>query len=361
MDLSFSPEQRQLQASLRSYLKAGRDSAEPGSRWRDFADKLGILGVSIGDSGDGAVETMLIMEELGAALAPEPFVDAIVIAGFVLSHAGGREVELGRIAGGTSRHAFAWMEPQTRYGLRPAGTRLIRHEDGLRLHGKKLVVEGVPSATRLIVTAASIDEGDGQGVSLLLVDPMAAGVRITNYQTIDGRHAADIVFEDVVVAPDTILGAMHRALPLIEHAADWASAALGAEALGLMRTMIDETIAYVSQRHQFGRALGEFQALQHRIVDMFLALERARSAVYLAVLSLNEPPPARARAASTAGVLVAEACRFVGENAIQLHGGMGMPQDAPISRYFRRAMVIEGAFGTRDHHLARYAALVRGA
>jgi alkylation response protein AidB-like acyl-CoA dehydrogenase len=364
MELGLSPEQRQLQATVRSYLEVGRGPLEAGARWRDFAGKLGILGaglpVALGGAG-GVMETMVIMEELGAALALEPFLDSVVIAGLLFSLAGGREAELLRIASGTDRYAFAWMEPQTRYGYQPVGTRIVCEAGGWRLTGHKLVVEDARFATGLIVTARSRDDDGAEGGSLVLVNPSAPGIGLTHYPTIDGRHAADIAFDNVVLTPDAILGSAHEAASSIEHAGDLAVVALCAEGVGVLRAMLDATIAYTSQRQQFGRPLAEFQALQHRMVDMFLALERARSAVCLAALSLDEPREARARAASIAGVLVGEACRFVGENAIQLHGGTGMAEDASISRYFRRAMVIEGAFGTRDHHLARFMQVAQAA
>lgn len=377
MNFSFTDEQAQLRDSLKAYLAAhnsfeARTAAsrtEPGWRetlWRGLADTLGILGATLPESGGGlgggAIDAMVIMEELGSSLVVEPYLETALIAGGLLAAAGGRDVELRAIAAGDARYAFAWAEPQGRYRYRHVVTRAEREGDGWRLNGYKSVVTAAPWANQLLVTARTCGaDTDEHGISLFLIDPAAAGVTLKSYPTIDGRRAADIVFDDVRLDTGALVGTADDALPLIEWIGDVAIAAMGAEAIGVMRKLLQDTIEYTKQRRQFGQTISNFQVLQHRMVDMFMQLELATSAVYLATLNLDGDPAVRARAASAAKVSVGNACRFIGQSAVQLHGGMGMTDELAIGHYFKRTVVIEGEFGTADHHLARFAALSNAA
>ncbi|HEX7872767.1 MAG TPA: acyl-CoA dehydrogenase family protein [Sphingobium sp.] len=373
MDFAFTDEQELLRSSLQSYLRdryafEQRDKtsrAEPGWRpetWRAFAEELGIVGATLpeaaGGLGGNAVDTMVIMEELGAALVLEPYLETAVIAAGLLAGAGGREAELAGIADGSALYAYAWAEPGSRYRYADVATRARRDGDGWVLDGAKSVVTAAPWATQLIVTARTAGEpGDAEGVSLFLVDPKAAGVTLRPYPTIDGRRAAEVGLDSVYLPADALIGGEGTALPLIEKVGDAAIAAMGAEAVGVMRRMLQDTIDYTKERRQFGQPIAQFQALQHRMVDMFMQVELATSAVYLATLSLDADPADRARAASACKVTVGNACRFVGQNAIQLHGGMGMTDELAVGHYFKRATVIDSEFGTTDYHLARFADL----
>lgn len=374
MDFNLTSEQEQLRDSLRAFLADRNDfetrtkvsRSEPGWReslWRAFADELGILGAPLPESAGGlngdAVDTMVIMEELGGSLVIEPYLESVVIAGGLLT---GRDADLARIVTGDARFAFAWAEASSRYRFESVATKAERDGDGWRLSGGKAVVMAAPWATDLIVTARTAGvPGDKGGVSLFLVDPKAAGVTLTAYPTIDGRQAADIRFDGVKLSADMLIGPEHEALPLIEKVGDAAIAAMAAEAVGVMRRLVQDTIDYTRQRRQFGQPISSFQALQHRMVDMYMQLELATSAVYLATLSLDADPVERARAASTAKVAVGNALRFVGQNAVQLHGGMGMTDELAVGHYFKRATVIESEFGSVDYHLARYVALGKAA
>lgn len=377
MDFNFSEEQDQLRASLRGYLAAHHrfadrltasrsDAGWDAGQWDDLAQRLGILGAALPELGGGlggtAVDTMVIMEELGESLAPSPYLETVVIAGGLLAGAGKREPELAAIVDGTARYAFAWSEPTGRYGYRHVTTRATRSDQGWTLTGVKSVVTAAPWATHLIVTARTGGGADdADGISLFLVEAGAAGVTMTAYPTIDGRRAADIGFDAVELPATALLGAVGEALPLVEKIGDAAIAAIGAEAVGVMRRLLQDTIDYTRQRRQFGQPIAEFQALQHRMVDMFMQLELATSAVYLATLRLDDDPVERAKAASAAKVTIGNACRFVGQNAVQLHGGMGMTDELPVGHFFKRATVIESEFGSTDYHLARYAMLSRAA
>lgn len=377
MDFSLTGEQEVLRAVLRTFLadrhpfatrRATVDRAPGWSAqlWRGFSEELGILGVGIpeaaGGMGGSAVETMIVMEELGESLVVEPFLETVVVAGNLLAGATGRERELARIVAGEARYALAWAEPDGRYRFDGVATRASRSEDGWVLSGRKTVVTAAPWATDLLVTARTAGEpGDAEGVSLFLLDPAAADVTVHAYRTIDGRQAAEIGLHDVRLRASSLVGEEGTALPRIERAGDAAIAGLAAEAVGVMRRLIQDTIDYTAQRRQFGQPIASFQALQHRIVDMYMQLELATSATYLATLHLEAPPAARALAASTAKVTVGRALRFVGQNAIQLHGGMGMTDDLAVGHYFRRATVIESEFGSTDFHRARHSQLMRAA
>lgn len=379
MDFSFSEDQELLRNTLRSFLddrysfEERRATAQSISGWRPeiwkaLAQELDVLGCSLperlGGLGADPVMTLVMMEEFGRALFIEPYLETVVICGGLLARAGSARADsvLKQIARGAETLAFAWSDPDSRYDFTPTTTRARREGDSWRLDGAKCVVVGAPWATQLLVTArTAVGAGERAGVSLFLVEKAAPGVRATNYPTVDGRRAADIVFEDVHLPGDALLGPVGGALASIEQSADEAIAALSAEALGVLSRLLQDTIDYTKQRRQFGQALAGFQVLQHRMVDIYMEVEMARSATYLVTLKLNSTPLERALAASAAKVTVSKACRLVGQSAVQLHGGMGMTDDLPVSHYFRRATALEAEFGTVDFHLARYAALTRSA
>ena len=362
MDFSFSDEQQQMRASLRAYLRDRYSferrrlvlRSEQGWNaevWSDFSDRLGILSLADPDTTPDPVDLMVVMEELGEALVIEPFLETVVTGAALLRASGGEKARelLEDIVAGQVRLALAWAEPQTRYSWAPRDTVAKQVGKEWHLDGLKSVVVGAPWATHLIVSAAT-----ASGTSLFLVSPDAPGVTLYSYPTIDGRRAADVAFESVVLASSALLGIEGGALPLLEEVGDRTIAAIGAEAVGVSRRMLQDTINYTKQRQQFGQPISSFQALQHRMVDMYMQVEMASSAVYLATLKLDAAPADRIGAASVAKVVVSEACRFVGQNAVQLHGGIGMTDDLAVGHYFKRATVIEGEFGAVDHHVDRF-------
>lgn len=375
MDFTLSDEHSQLRSMLGQFLQArygfaertAASRSEPGYRpeiWSALADELGVLGMTLPEScgglGGGALEQMILMEEAGRALLLEPVSETLFQAAFLLEQAGGTAAQqwLGRVAAGTARLAVALGEPAMRYDLADIATRAVRDGAGWRIDGHKSVVMAAPWADRLIVAARTAGEpGEAAGLSLFMVDPAGAGVTLHSYPTIDGRRAADIVFAGAVVPGEALIGPEGGALPLIEAMRDRAIAAQAAEAAGLLDKLLADTVDYCKQRQQFGQPIAGFQVLQHRMVDMFMQVEMVRSAAVLASLKLDGDPVERARAASAAKVTVANACRFVGQNAVQLHGGMGMTDELPIGHYFKRATLIESEHGTADWHLARHAAL----
>ncbi len=374
MDFSFTPEQTLLRDSVAGYLadhytfEARRAAiASPEGRapavWRAFAEDLGILGASfpenLGGLGGDATDVMVVMEEFGKALVIEPYLGTVVIAGGFLTHAqppAAGEL-IGQIIAGEAIYAFAHAEPQGRYNLADLKTTARKDGAGWVLNGHKAVVVGAPWAERLIVTART---GGGQreaaGVSVFLVDKAAKGVVARDYPTVDGGRASEIFFENVSLPAEALIGPEGATLPLVEQVVDEAIAALCAEACGVLRRLHEGTLEYTRQRKQFGAPIASFQVLQHRMVDMFMAVEQAVSMTYMAHIKLGEPAPERTKAISAAKVQIGRACRFVGQSAIQLHGGMGMTDEMAIGHYFKRATLIEAEFGSVDHHLARYEA-----
>jgi len=377
VDFSFTEEQSMLRDTVASYLADNYDfdkrraalAKEPGWRpdvWKAFAEELGILGApfseELGGLGGGPIENMVVMEELGKALVVEPYLPTVVIGGGFLKHSGhaGAADLIGGIIGGETIFAFAYAEPQGRYNLADLTTTAKKDGAGWTLNGHKAVVIGGPYATHFIVTARTAGgQRDAQGVSVFIVERGAAGVSTRDYPTVDGFRASEVYFENVSLGADALVGPADHGLPLVEKVVDEAIAATCAEACGVLRKLHEGTLEYTKQRKQFGVPISSFQVLQHRMVDMFINLEQSISMTYMANIKLGDDAE-RAKAASAAKVQIGKACKFVGQNAIQLHGGMGMTDEMAIGHYFKRATMIESAFGSVDHHLARYEFLSLG-
>ncbi|MFN8070457.1 MAG: acyl-CoA dehydrogenase family protein [Mycobacterium sp.] len=392
MDFNLSAEQELLRDGLGKFLNArytlegSRAAAKTGAGWqpevwRSFAEELGILGAtlpeSVGGSDGGAVESMVIAEELGRALVIEPYIGTVVVAGGLLQRVGGAAAEtvLERISDGSAVVALAVTEPASgdhwegmsakaiRDARRAGAERSGNETDGWALTGVKTVVVDAPLATHLLIAARTAGEpGDFRGISLFLTEFDAAappsGLRMHSYRTIDDRRAADLVFDGLRLPADALLS--DDGWPLLSRARDEGAAAVCAEAVGAMRTVLADTVEYCKQRQQFGVPIGSFQVLQHRMVDMYMELEQSVAAVYLAVLNLDAEPEVRARAVSAAKVTIGRAARFIGQNAVQLHGGMGMTEELAIGHYFKRLTALQYEFGSTDHHRSRYAALTQG-
>ena len=377
MDFSFTEEQSMLRDTVASYLgdkygfdqRRGALAKEPGwspAIWKAFAEELGILGApfseELGGLGGGPVENMIIMEEFGKALVVEPYLGTVVIGGGFLKHSGHPKAAelIGQIIAGEAIYAFAYAEPQGRYNLADLKTTAKKDGAGYVLNGQKAVVIGAPYATHLIVTART-DGGqrDATGISVFIVEKNAAGVSTRDYPTVDGFLASEVYLENVKVGADALVGPEGQALPLIEKVVDEAVAATCAEACGVLRQLHEGTLEYTKQRKQFGQPIANFQVLQHRMVDMFIQLEQSISMTYMATVKVTDDAE-RSKAVAAAKVQIGKACRCVGQNAIQLHGGMGMTDEMAIGHYFKRATLIETAFGNTDYYLARYEFLSLG-
>ncbi len=373
MDFNFTEEQTALQDTLRRFIaneygfekrRALARSPEGFSRdiWRQFAE-LGVLALpfpeAFGGLNGSAVDTMVVMEAFGPGLVLEPYLATVVLCGGLLRDAGNKtqkETLLPAIASGELLLAFAHYEPDARYESNYVNTTATSAGDGWTLDGAKSVVLHGGGANRLIVSArTSGDARDEAGVSLFIVDRDSAGVSVRDYPTQDGLHAAEIAFKDVRVGADALLGAKDKALPAIERALDYAIAALCAEAVGIMTALNAATLDYLKTRKQFGVPIGKFQALQHRMVDMTIAAEQARSMMYLASVKVDSPDVAeRRRAVSAAKAHIGQAARYVGQQAVQLHGGMGVTDELVVSHWFKRLTTINLTFGDMDYHLGKF-------
>ncbi len=376
MNFETSDEQQQLADSIRKYLandysfdkrKAVLNSPRGGSEpaWATFAE-MGLMAIALpeahGGFGGGAVDLMAVMEACGEALVVEPLLDHIAAARLVArtgSDAHCAALLPGSIDG-SLRLVFAGLEPGRRYELAPTGTRARAAGTGWVLDGEKCVVIGAPSAQRLLVSARTAGQpGDAQGVSLFVVDPQAAGVTLNPSRTVDGQRTADLRLAGVKLGTDALLGTAGAALPAIDEAVDFATALLCADAIGAMKFANDATLEYLKTRKQFGVPIASFQVLQHRMVEMYIHTEQARSMAILAASKVDTASDAaeRRRAVSAAKVKIADAARHVSQESVQLHGGMGMTEELKISHTFRRLTMIAQRFGDADHHLERYAAL----
>jgi pimeloyl-CoA dehydrogenase small subunit len=377
MDFDLSDEQRLLADSVTRLLadqygfeaRKGYQKQPQGwsaDLWARFAE-LGLLGLPFaeeyGGFGGGPLETMLVMEQFGHALVLEPYVATVVLAGTAIQQAGTGEQKqalLPRIAEGALKMAFAHGERQARYDLTDVITTATRNGKGWVLDGAKSVVTHGDCADKLVISARTAGERDAPaGITLFLVDANAPGVARRGYAMRDEQRAADIALSNVHVADADVLGEVGEGLVLIERVVETGIAATAAEAVGAMAAMNDLTLEYSRTREQFGKPIGSYQVVQHRLADMFMSMEQGRSMAMLAAVSVNqEDPVERARSIAMAKVGVGQACRYVSQSAVQMHGGIGMTEEYAVGHYFRRCMVIERLFGDPAYYLAKLAAAV---
>ncbi|MDF1685480.1 MAG: acyl-CoA dehydrogenase family protein [Parvibaculaceae bacterium] len=372
MDFSFTEEQTLLRNMVQGFLQDKYDfetrrkivSSDEGWRkdyWQEWAE-LGLLAAPFseeqGGLGGGAIDTMVIMEEFGRALVVEPYMETVVLAGGFLREGASEAQQAAHIPGivaGENVWAVAYAEPQGRYNLADLVTTAKADGDGFVLNGYKAVVLGGPWADKLIVTArTSGGQRDSDGVSVFIVDKGAAGVSARDYPTVDGRRASEITFENVKLGADALIGEAGKGLPLVEKVIDQGIGALCAEAVGGMKELNDATVEYCKTRKQFGVPIGKFQVLQHRMVDMFMSYEQSVSMTYMVNMKMDEGDVERTKAASGAKVQIGKAGRFVGQQAVQLHGGMGMTDELNVGHYFKRLTMMDTLFGNVDHHLKRF-------
>ena len=373
MDFDLSDEQRLLKDSVERFVADRYDfesrrkfmAEEAGwsrDNWARFAE-LGLLAVPFaeedGGIGGGPVETMIVAEAFGRGLVVEPYLATIVLGGGVLRHAASAEQKaelVPQVVGGELTLALAQVERGSRYDLHHVETTARKDGDGWVIDGEKGIVLSGDAADKLIVVARTAGgTRDEDGIGLFLVDAKAPGVSRRGYPTQDGLRAAEIAFEKVKA--EAVLGDPAKGLPVLRRVADEAIAALCAEAVGLMDRMRDITVDYIKTRKQFGVPIGTFQALQHRASDMVVAIEQARSmACYATMMAASDDAAERAQAVSAAKVQIGRSGRFVGQQAIQLHGGIAMTMEYNVGHYFKRMTMIETLFGDADHHLAKVAA-----
>src|ERR1700712_427320 len=372
MDFDLSEEQRLLKESVEGLLGNSYDfdsrkkyMAEKGgwskSLWGKLAEQ-GLLGLPFaeddGGFGAGSVETMIVMEAMGRALVLEPYLATVVIGGGFLRHGGSaaqKAAHIPSIIDASRTFAFAQLEKNSRYDLQDVTTSAKKKGDGWVIDGEKFVVLNGESPDMLVVPARTRGgQRDAAGIGAFLVAGNATGVAKKSYPTQDGLHAADITFTGVEVGADAAIGDPENALPLIERVVDEARIAMCAEAVGAMDESLKATVEYLKTRTQFGVPIGSFQTLQHRAADMFVALEQARSMSMFATMAGDlDAAKERANSVAAAKVQIGKSLKFVGQQSIQLHGGIGMTMEAKIGHYFKRLTMIENTFGDTDYHLRR--------
>jgi pimeloyl-CoA dehydrogenase small subunit len=372
MDFDLSEEQRLLKESLDrligdryAFEQRGNYAQNPegwsGDLWAQYAE-LGLLGLPFeeqyGGSAGGPVETMIAMEAFGRALGLEPYLATVVLGGGFLRHGASAEQcadLIPKIAAGNLTLAFGHTERQSRYDLHDIATTAVRDGTGWVIDGEKGVVLHGDTADKLIVTArVGGGRRDRDGIAAFILDAKAPGVSRRDYPTQDGLRAAEIALSGVRVGPEGVLGEPGAALPLIEHVVEEGIAALCAEAVGAMSVMHELTVDYLKTRRQFGREIGSFQILQHRAVDMLIALEQARSMAMFATMMAGEDDALeRGNAVSAAKVQIGRSGKLIGQQAIQLHGAIGMTMEYKVGHYFKRVTMIDAMFGDADHHLRR--------
>jgi alkylation response protein AidB-like acyl-CoA dehydrogenase len=375
MDFEYSDEQRLFSETLRKFLNTGYGfdarakiiSSSAGFSedvWAAMAE-MGILGVPFdaehGGFGGNTVDMMVVMEALGEALVVEPYLATVGLGGRFIVRGGTAAQQkqiLPSLIAGKTKMAFAQTEPGARYELARVSTRATPSGDGWVLEGDKRAVLHGGCADLLVVSARTAGaEGDARGISVFLVERGAPGVTVSEYRGLDNLRLADVRLSGVRVARAGLLGVEGGGGPLIEEVVDYATALVCAEAVGAIKYAHDATLDYLKTRRQFGVPIGSFQALQHRMVDILIAFEQARSIACLACVKVETADPAeRRRIVSAAKIKIADAARHVSQEAVQLHGGMGMTEELKISHTFRRLTTIAQAFGDADHHLARFAA-----
>jgi alkylation response protein AidB-like acyl-CoA dehydrogenase len=340
------------------------------ANWAHMAE-LGWLGMPLpeerGGFGGTPIETMILMEAFGTGIVLEPFVPSVVLGSSALafgSHGDAHDALLAEAIEGTRLLTLAYAEAGGRYDPAAVRTRARRDGSSFVIDGSKRAVPyGAAADTYVVSVRTSGEDESTAGITLLLVDRDTPGVRRRDYRAVDGSRASDVTFEGVRVGEEAVLGEIDNGLPLLERTLDVGIGAICAEAVGIMSVMHKVTVEYIKQRKQFGVAIGSFQALQHRAVDMFIALEQARSMeVYAAMLLAGDASDAeRKRGLSAAKVQIARSGRYVGQQTIQLHGAIAMTEEYMIGHYFKRMSVLELAFGDADFHLKRYVALGRAA
>ena len=375
MDFTFNEEQSLIQDQVDQFVQKEYDwetrqslsNSELGfgeDNWKKFAE-LGWLGISVsedsGGFGGSAIESMLIMEAFGKGLVVEPFLETVIMAGGLIDDHGSDQQKssfLESAIAGEMHLALAYAEPQSRFNLSDVVTEAKADGDNFIINGYKSVVMNGPSADQIIVSArTSGTQLDENGISLFIIDANASGLDKTNYKTVDGRRASDLTFENVSVSKENLIGDQDKGFDILDSAIDKAILAISAEAVGAMEVLYKTTVEYTKTREQFGTAIGKFQVLQHRMVDMFMEYEQCKSLLYMATMKHEEKAEDAKKAISGLKYQVGKAGKFIGQQAVQLHGGMGVTDELNVGHYFKRLTTVGTIFGNTDYHLKKYTSL----
>ena len=375
MDFTFNEEQSLIQDQVDQFIQKEYDwetrqslsNSDLGfgqDNWQKFAE-LGWLGISVsedsGGFGGSAIESMLIMEAFGKGLVVEPFLETMIMSGGIIDDHGSVEQKsalLEPAIAGDMQLALAYAEPQSRFNLSDVVTEAKAEGNNFILNGYKSVVMNGPSANKIIVSArTSGSQLDENGITLFVIDSDTSGLNKTDYKTVDGRRASDLTIENLSVSQDDIIGELDAGFKILDSAIDKAILAISAEAVGAMEVLYKATVEYAKTREQFGTAIGKFQVLQHRMVDMFMEYEQCKSLLYMATMKHEEGAVDSKKAISGLKYQVGKAGKFIGQQAVQLHGGMGVTDELNVGHYFKRLTTVGTIFGNTDYHLKKYTSL----
>ena len=375
MDFTFNEEQTLIQRQVEQFIQRDYDwesrqsliLTDPGyslDNWNTFAE-LGWLGISISDDSGGfggsSVDTMILMEEFGKGLVLEPFLETVVMCAELIDKAGTLEQKkdvLTDVVEGKIQLALAYAEPQSRFNLADVMTEAKLESDNFILNGFKSVVMNGPNANKFIISArTSGDQRDESGISLFLVDAEVSGLSSRDYQTVDNRRASELTLESVVIPRSCLIGELDEGFMVLDAAIDRSILAISAEAVGAMEVLYKTTVEYTKTREQFGTPIGKFQVLQHRMVDMFMEYEQCKSLLYMATMKHDEDSADAKKAISGLKYQVGNASKFIGQQSVQLHGGMGVTDELNVGHYFKRLTTIGTIFGNSDYHLKKYTSL----
>ncbi len=373
MNFDLSEEQQLLKDSVERFVSdnydldtrqtlSKNDAGFSDTYWQTMAE-LGWLGVTVpeahGGFGGNQADTMVLMEAFGQGLVLEPFFASAILGTRAIVSGGSAGLQsklLPDMVSGSCQLGLAYAEEQSRFDLEDVITRATAQDSGFVISGHKSMVQHGGSADQLVVsTRTSGGQRDKNGITLFLVDTKAEGVTVESFPTVDGQQASEVTFENVYVSADNMLGELDQGFTLLQDIAIDGILALAAEAVGAMEILYKDTVAYTQEREQFDHSLANFQVLQHRMVDMFMEYEQCKSMLYRATLEVVQNGRDAMRTVHALKYMVGKVATFIGENAVQLHGGMGVTEELRIGHYFKRLLVIDAQFGNSDHHLSCFA------
>ena len=372
MNFELSDEQKMIQQSVERFVQdnydlntrislSSDDLGYSNDYWKSMAE-LGWLGLPFDESdggfGGNQIDVLIIMEQFGKGLVLEPYLASVVMGGGALKKGGTESLKneiLPGLVDGTKQLSFAYAEQQSRFDLEDVITSARKEKDTFILNGQKSMVQNAEAADHIVIAArTSGGQIDENGITLFLVDANSEGLSMENFPTVDGLRASEITLENVSVNADRVVGNVDEGFEILQSVANDAILALSAEAVGAMEVLYKDTVEYTQQREQFDHPMSEFQVLQHRMVDMFMEYEQCKSMLYRATMECVQDPKAAQRTIHGLKHLIGKSGLFVGENAVQLHGGMGVTEELRIGHFFKRLLVIDSMFGNADHHLQKF-------
>ena len=375
MNFELSEEQKMIQQSVERFVQENYDlsnrikisSENPGfsKEYWSYMAELGWLGLAFseedGGFGGNQIDTLVLMEQFGKGLVLEPFLANVVLGGGSIKRGASQEIKdsiIPSLIDGSLQITLAYAEEQSRFDIEDVATAAREENSDFIINGKKSMVLNAESADKIVVVArTSGSQVDEEGISLFVVDADAEGIEKENFPTVDGLRASEIIFKDVKVESTSLIGEKDKGFSILQAVVNDAILALAAEAVGAMEVLYKDTVEYTQQREQFDHPLSDFQVLQHRMVDMFMEYEQCKSLLFRATMETVQDPSLSQRTVHALKHLIGKSGIFVGESAVQLHGGMGVTEELRIGHFFKRLLVIDSQFGNADFHLDKFTSL----